>query len=293
MDERDPRRQPASSAIPIVEGIAPLLDGVQAWICDLWGVVHNGVSVFAPAIEACQRFRASGGAVLFLTNAPRPAAAIGQQLVRLGVPRDAYDVLLTSGDLTLDLIAAKCDLPLLHLGPERDKGLFTGLNIEFSNFDNAGVIVCSGLYDDETETAADYRDRLGPCALRGVEMICANPDIRVARGDKVIECAGALARLYEELGGRVVYAGKPHLPVYHRAMEMLSSVKGRGLLLDSVMAIGDGIYTDMRGAATAGLPSVFVASPIHVRAPLDPAALSHLFEDLPRRPIAAMTALAW
>jgi HAD superfamily hydrolase (TIGR01459 family) len=293
MVEIEPRRQPVSSAIPIVDGIAPLLDGTEAWICDLWGVVHNGVSVFAPAVDACRRFRASGGAVLFLTNAPRPAAAIEQQLARLGVPRDAHDALLTSGDLTLDLIAAKSDLPVLHLGPERDKGLFTGLEIDFTGFDNAGVIVCSGLYDDDTETAADYRDRLGPCARRGVEMICANPDITVARGDKVIECAGALARLYEQLGGRVVYAGKPHLPVYQRAMEMLGAVKGRPLSPRAVMAIGDGVYTDMRGAATAGLPSVFVASPVHVRTPLDPVALARLFEDLPQRPIAAMTALSW
>lgn len=293
MVERQPLHSPVDLAIPIATGIAPLLDGIEAWICDLWGVVHNGVSVFAPAIDACQRFRSRGGVVLYLTNAPRPASAIEQQLDRLGVPRDAYDALLTSGDLTLGLIAERTGRPLLHLGPERDKGLFEGLDIRFTGFENAEVIVCSGLYDDEAETSADYRDRLDPCARRGVEMICANPDIRVARGDKVIECAGALAQLYEGLGGRVVYAGKPHLPVYHRALEMLAGIRRSALAPGSVLAIGDGIYTDMRGAAVAGLPSVFVASPVHVRAPLDPTALAELFADHPHRPIAAMTALCW
>lgn len=283
----------AASPVPIVEHIEPYLDGIDAWICDIWGVVHNGLSAFPGAVDACQRFRRRGGTVLLLTNAPRPTAPILEQLARLNVPHDAYDAVLTSGDLTLQLIAAHRDEPIAHLGPERDRGLFDGQKVDLSALEEARVIVCSGLHDDERETAEDYRDRLVGPARRGVPLICANPDVTVARGDRIIPCAGAIAAVYETLGGRVVYAGKPYLPVYDRALEMIAGARGKPVAKHAVLGIGDGINTDIRGAITAGIRAVLVASPVHLPAPLTPEKLAHALAPLPARPIAAMAALAW
>ena len=283
----------AHQPIPIVDHVAPFSAGVEAWICDIWGVVHNGVAAFTPAVEACRAFRARGGTVLLLTNAPRPASAIEIQLDKLAVPRDAYDAGLTSGDLTRDLIAGYRAQPMLHLGPERDRGLFDRQTVHLVDAAAAEVVICSGLYDDDSETAADYRDRLAALAARAVPMVCANPDLTVARGDRVIQCAGSLAKLYEEIGGRVIYAGKPHLPVYTRAFEMIAQARGRPVERARVLAIGDGVRTDMLGAVNAGLAAVFVASPVHFEGALTAASLARLFPDAARQPVAAMTALAW
>jgi HAD superfamily hydrolase (TIGR01459 family) len=285
--------QPSPSAVPIVSSIEPLLDGVEAWICDIWGVVHNGLAAFPSAVDACVRFRKRGGTVLLLTNAPRPANAIREQLEKLAVPSTAYDALLTSGDLTLELIDRHSTLPICHVGPPRDRGLFTGRPLDMVTIDRAGVIVCSGLDDDERETADDYRARLEGPAARGVPMICANPDITVARGHRVIPCAGAVAQVYEQLGGPVIYAGKPYLPVYDRAFEMIEAVRGRAVARSATLGIGDGINTDIRGALTAGIPAVLVASPVHLPEPLSEASLTRVLAPLPGRPIAAMAALAW
>jgi HAD superfamily hydrolase (TIGR01459 family) len=280
-------------AVPIVSSIAPLLDGVEAWICDIWGVVHNGLAAVPGAVDACIRFRARGGTVLLLTNAPRPADAIEEQLARLAVPRDAFDAVLTSGDLTLRLIADHVGQPLAHLGPDRDRGLFASGVSLVPRLDEARVIVCSGLYDDERETAEDYRERLAGPVARQVPMICANPDVTVARGDRIIPCAGAIAALYETLGGRVVYAGKPYLPIYARAFEMIEAARGRPVARTATLAIGDGINTDIRGALAAELRSVFVSSPVHMKEPLTADAIERAMSALPGRPVAAMAALGW
>lgn len=283
----------SSPPVAIVEHIEPYLEGIDAWICDIWGVVHNGLAAFPAAVDACQRFRKRGGTVLLLTNAPRPAAPILEQLARLKVPEDAYDAVLTSGDLTLQLIAEHRDKPLAHLGPDRDRGLFENQKLRITGLDEASVIVCSGLYDDERETAEDYRDRLVGPATRGVPLICANPDVTVARGDKVIPCAGAIAAVYERLGGRVIYAGKPYLPVYDRAFEMIAAARGKPVEKTAVLGIGDGINTDIRGAITAGIDAILVASPVHLPAPLTAEKLAHAVAPLPAKPLAAMAALAW
>lgn len=287
--------QPAAAfpPVPIITSIEPLLDGVEAWICDIWGVVHNGISAFPSAVEACVRFRRRGGTVVLLTNAPRPAPAIEEQLVKLKVPREAYDAVLTSGDLTLQLIAERRDEPLAHLGPERDRGLFAGQALTMVGLETALAIVCSGLDDDERETAEDYRARLAGPAGRGVPLICANPDITVARGHKVIPCAGAVAAVYESLGGHVIYAGKPYLPVYDRAFEMIATARGKPVTKAATLGIGDGINTDIRGALAAGIRPVLVASPVHLPEPLSADSLARVLAPLPGRPAAAMAALAW
>jgi HAD superfamily hydrolase (TIGR01459 family) len=282
----------AHPPVPIVSSIAPFNEGVEAWICDIWGVVHNGLAAFPSAVEACLRFRRQGGTVLLLTNAPRPAAAIIEQLAKLNVPREAWDAVLTSGDLTLHLIHEHRDAPIAHLGPDRDRGLFEGQRLQMVDIADARAIVCSGLYDDERDTPEDYRDRLAGPASRGVPLICANPDITVARGNRIIPCAGAIAALYETLGGPVVYAGKPYLPVYDRAFGMIAQIRGKPIAKPAVLGIGDGLNTDIRGALAAGIRAVLVASPIHLPE-LTPASLAHAVAPLPGRPVAAMPALAW
>ncbi|MGE0629542.1 MAG: TIGR01459 family HAD-type hydrolase [Hyphomicrobiaceae bacterium] len=279
--------------IPIVKGIEQLVEGIDALICDIWGVVHNGIAAFPDAVDACSRFRARGGTVLLLTNAPRPAAAIDLQLEKLGVPRNAFDAVLTSGDLTRLEIAARSHKPIAHIGPERDLGLFDGQNVTLGSLAEACTIVCSGLFDDERESAGDYRQRLLEPARRGVPMICANPDLTVARGDRIIECAGAVAKLYEELGGPVIYAGKPYAPVYERAFEMITAIRGAPVAHERILAIGDGVLTDIKGATNMGLNVVFVASPVHLDVPLDAGSLLSLFPDDRPRPLAALGALAW
>lgn len=280
-------------ATQLLSSIAPLAASYDAWICDVWGVMHNGVRSFPAAAEACRRFREGGGRVLLLSNAPRPAPSVQAQLDGLGVPREAYDGILTSGDLTRKLISERRDLRLFHLGPERDKPIFEGLDLRFSAADEADLVVCSGLYNDDVETPADYYALLSPLARRGVPMICANPDLVVERGSRLVYCAGSLAAEYECLGGSVTYAGKPHRPIYDLAFERLAEMKGAPMARERILAVGDGVKTDIRGAALAGIESAFVASAIHVSGDLDEATLERLFAESGDRPVAALPALVW
>jgi HAD superfamily hydrolase (TIGR01459 family) len=287
---------PATS-IPILPSIGALAGASDAWIVDVWGVMHNGQRAYAAACEACRRFRAGGGGVAMLSNAPRPFAAVARQLEQLGVPRDAYDFGVTSGDMAramiADMVAGEGCGPLLHIGPERDKGLFEGLAVSFAEADAAGLVVCSGLFDDTRETPADYRQLFAKLRARGVPMICANPDIKVERGDALVYCAGALAQDYAAGGGRVAYTGKPHAAIYEHTLKLLAEAGGRAVARERVLAIGDGIDTDLKGAYTAGLPSVLIASAVHLPQGLSPAALARLFAERPFAPLAALPALAW
>jgi HAD superfamily hydrolase (TIGR01459 family) len=183
--------------------------------------------------------------------------------------------------------------PVLHIGPARDRGLFDGFAIDFADAAAAEVIVCSGLFDDSKQTPQDYGELFAGLVARGVPMICANPDLVVERGDKLVYCAGALAADYAAIGGEVSYAGKPHLPVYERALAAINALKGRAVAKDKVLAIGDGIDTDLRGAYVAGLRSVFIASAVHAPDGLSPAVLQQLFQSRAFAPVAALPTLAW
>lgn len=284
---------PAPSPIPILSSITDLAAGREAWLTDIWGVMHNGVEPFTAACEACTRFRLSGGTVLLLSNAPRPAASVAAQLDRIGVPRFAWDGIVTSGDAARALVGAFAGKPLFHLGPERDLALYDGLAVTLSGADEAEAVSCTGLFDDEIETPDDYADLLKGFAGRNLPMVCANPDLTVERGSKVIYCAGALAAAYETAGGSVAYAGKPYLPIYDMAFAALAALRSKPVPRERILAIGDGIRTDITGAAAAGLDSVFVASGVHVASGLGGEALADLFPDPAVRPIAAMPALAW
>ena len=283
----------APATTQLLSSIAPLVPAYDAWICDVWGVMHNGIRAFAGALDACRRFRERRGTVLLLSNAPRPAHSVQAQLDGLGVPHDVYDTILTSGDLTRKLIGERRDLRLFHLGPDRDKPIFDGLDLHFSTADDAELVICSGLYNDEVETPAHYTALLERLARRGVSMICANPDLVVERGARLVYCAGSLAAEYERLGGSVTYAGKPHRPIYDMAFERLGKLRGGPVPRKRILAIGDGIRTDIRGAVAAGIDSAFIASAIHVTGELDEDTIERLFSGFDRRPVAALPALIW
>ncbi|MHA1522958.1 MAG: TIGR01459 family HAD-type hydrolase, partial [Alphaproteobacteria bacterium] len=161
--------------IPTLSGARTLADRYQAWFCDVWGVVHNGVAHFPAPVAALVEFRRAGGRVAMVTNAPRPCAVIEQQLVDLGVDREAFDVVVTSGDVARDWLQGLDQQPVYHLGPERDRPLTQGLNLNMASPETAQVILCSGLRDDTVETPGDYDDMLGAFAGRGLQMMCANP----------------------------------------------------------------------------------------------------------------------
>jgi HAD superfamily hydrolase (TIGR01459 family) len=279
--------------IPILASIAELAATSDAWIVDIWGVMHNGERAYQAAADACRAFRAAGGTVMLLSNAPRPFQAVVPHMASLGVPADAYDAGVTSGDVTQDMLKAWQGRRLLHIGPERDRPLCDGLDITLAIAAEAEVVLCSGLYNDDTETPADYTEVLDALAARRVPMICANPDILVERGHKLIYCAGALAQNYAAKGAAVSYAGKPHLPVYERTLAEIASLRRKPVERSRVLAIGDGVETDLAGAHAAGLRSVFVASPIFAPSGLRPDLLGELFAERPFAPVAAMTGLAW
>jgi len=282
-----------SSAIPLLDSIAPLAEDTSGWLADIWGVIHDGVRPFAPACEACERFRSHGGLVVLVSNSPRPHASVEAQLARIGVPRASWDAIVSSGDVARTLIAGYAGGAIVHLGPERDLGIFAGIDVERVGPDRAEAIVCTGLFDDEKETPDDYAETLASCAARGLPMICANPDIAVERGGRLVYCAGALARAYEQLKGEVAYAGKPYAPIYQLAFETLEALRPGSAEPARLLAIGDGVHTDIAGAAAAGVRSVFVSSGVHVQRPLDAEALEALFPPGTPRPIAAMARLVW
>jgi HAD superfamily hydrolase (TIGR01459 family) len=279
--------------IPIIDTIAPLADATVAWLVDIWGVMHDGVRPFAEACDACTRFRENSGLIVLVSNSPRPHEAVAAQLDRVGVPRACWDVIVSSGDVARSLIASYAGRAVLHIGPERDLPIFAGMDVERVKSDQADVVVCTGLFDDERETPDDYAELLASCMVRGLPMICANPDITVERGGRIIFCAGAIARAYEGLGGKVAYAGKPYLPIYERAFDTLESLRPGSADGSRLLAIGDGVHTDIAGAAAANLKSIFVASGVHVARPLSGEALEGLFPLPGPRPIAAMTRLSW
>lgn len=280
--------------IQIIQSISRLGRTFSAWLVDVWGVIHNGVAPFELAVTACQRHRQSGGIVVLITNAPRPASAVLQQLDRIGVARDAFDGIVTSGDVARDLVIQSKDRAIYHLGPERDLPLFADLGITFVPATEAGVVVCTGLFDDEAETPEDYAASLDDFRRAGAVMICANPDVTVERGSRLVYCAGALGQAYGALGGEVLYAGKPHAPIYDLAKRMISSIAGRPVGRSELLAIGDGVLTDIKGAHDQGIHSIYIASAVSLKGPdLTPEALARTFDGVEGRPLAAMPRLSW
>jgi HAD superfamily hydrolase (TIGR01459 family) len=281
--------------IPVIASIKAIGSGYRAWLVDIWGVMHNGVRAFPPAVEATRRYREQGGIVILLSNSPRPSEPLQRQLTSLGVSEESYDATVSSGDLTRHELAKHEGARIFHLGPERDLPIFKDLDLTRVDAKDAELVVCTGLFNDETETPEDYDGLLRELAGRKLTMLCANPDHLVERGHNLVYCAGALAQIYEEDGGEVIYAGKPYAPIYELAEETIARLAGRKVARSEILAIGDGIRTDMAGAAEFGLDAVFVASGLHVGPGgegLDDLRLAELFEGR-KAPRAAMPALAW
>jgi len=285
----------SAETIPVVSSIEELGSNYAAWLVDIWGVMHNGVRAFPGAVEATLRFREQGGIVVLLSNSPRPSAGLQHQLRSLGVQDQSFDATVSSGDLTRHELAKHAGARVFHLGPERDLPIFASIDVTRVNADDAELIVCTGLFDDETETPEDYEVLLKELSERKLTMLCANPDHLVERGHRLVYCAGALAQLYAGDGGEVIYAGKPYAPIYELAEETIARLAGRPVARGEILAIGDGIRTDMAGAADFGLDAVFVASGLHVGPGgegLDDLRLAELFEGR-KPPRAAMPALIW
>ena len=288
--------------------------GLSAWVgeadvlfCDVWGVVHDGLKAMPGAVDALQRFRRGGGTVMLLTNAPRPTVAIVAMLDRLGVPRDAYDTVVSSGEVTSDLIAARGDAPVHHLGPPRDDSLFEVAATRGGTPNRVGVeqadyVVCSGLMSDD-DTPDMYDAVLQHMRTRGLDFICANPDIVVHTGDKLVWCAGALAERYAALGGAVTLIGKPHPHIYDSARARTRILRGKDTPNARILAIGDGMFTDILGAHRQGVASILITSGIHrdrIRSAgpdghltVEPVAYAALAKEAGATPTGHMPALVW
>ena len=278
--------------------LSTLAGGYDAVLSDVWGVLHNGIAATMPACDALRRFREGGGTVMLITNAPRPGKVVIKFLDRVGVPHDAYDGIVSSGDVTRAVMAARPDKAVFHIGPERDLPIFDGLGLRFLPPEQADYVVCTGLRDDEVETPESYRPELGLLVRRRLFMLCGNPDLVVERGEKLVYCAGAVADLYRSLGGEVLYAGKPHRPIYDLAFERIGALRGAAPPRARVLAIGDSIRTDLKGAVEYGLDCLFVTAGIHAeelgdRHDPNLSALSRIFADAGVTPKAVTRGLAW
>ena len=281
--------------IPHFSRLAPDYDVV---LSDVWGVVHNGLAAFPPACDALMRARARGIAVVLITNAPRQSEVVARQLDRLHVPREAYDAIVSSGDVTRNALQQHSGQSMFHIGPERDRSIYSGLNLRFAPLEEADFVICSGLDDDDVETPDDYRARLEIMIKRKLFMVCGNPDVVVERGDKLVYCAGSIADLYATMGGEVLYAGKPYRPIYDLALEKAKISAGREIPRTRVLAIGDSVRTDLKGARTAGIDFLFVTAGIHAeelggRDNPDAKALTATFAAAGDMPKAVMRNLVW
>ena len=288
-----------------IVGLSEISNRYDVILCDIWGVVHNGLSAFPQASAALAAFRRRGGAVILVSNAPRPSEPIFSQLSKLGVTRDAFDEIVTSGDVTIGLVVDRIDEPVLHIGPARDLSLLAaaakaaGREPERASIEGAAYALCTGLRDDTTESLESYDAELAIMARRNLLMICANPDLIIHRGTAMIPCAGALAQRYEAIGGKVIYAGKPYSPIYDRAFDLAARSLGAPVERRRLLAIGDGMRTDIAGAANAGIDALLVTQGIHRDAlhgsrsspEADPVDLGRLCSDFGLWPDAAMSAL--
>ncbi len=288
------------AAPPIFQHGRSLLARYDVLFSDVWGVVHDGLSAYPQATDALERFRASGGTVILVSNAPVPNARVAEMLGDKKVPRGAWDCIVSSGDIALSHIDARGYERLHWIGPvDRDAALFGNLRWPSSPIEEADAILCSGFDDDINETVEDYRTRLEVALARKLPFVCANPDLVVDVGGQRYMCAGAIADLYEGMGGAVFWAGKPHASAYRAAHEAAERIRGRHVEYHRILVIGDAIRTDLEGAKNFGVDSLFIASGIHrpqIMAGEDiaPMELTHLFEGAGKTTaVGAMSFLRW
>ena len=239
-----------------LSGLGQIADDYDAILCDVWGVIHNGRQPFQAACEALERFR-DRGPVILITNSPQPSVSIPATFLQIGVPGEFWDAIVTSGDATIDELARRAPGPAFKIGPERDDPLYLGLEMNFTDLDSASFISCTGMFDDN-EHPDDYVELLGEARSRNLDLVCANPDMRVKIDGKLVWCGGALAKIYEDMGGTVIYAGKPHPPIYRLCKAWLSEVMDYVPSPERILCIGDNIFTDLVGAQREAMDCLFI-----------------------------------
>lgn len=300
MSDLSTGRKNIVKAPPILHAARDLLPNYDVLFSDVWGVVHDGVTAFAAATDLLTRFKQAGGTVILVSNAPVPNYRVAEMLDAKGLPRSAWDAIVTSGDIALAEVDAVGYRALHWIGPvERDMALFERVPGPNAALDVADAILCSGLDDDLNETAEDYRERLLPALARGLPFVCANPDYVVDVGGRHYLCAGAIADLYEQMGGLVFWAGKPHASAYRSAHEAAERLRGGAVGRDRILVVGDSIRTDLTGAMNFGVDALFIASGIHKPVLMQheaimPGKLAELFEPVETPPaVAVQPYLAW
>jgi len=280
----------------LISGLSEIAHHHDALICDVWGVVHDGKTHHPAAADALYRFKEKHGPVVLLTNAPRVPAEVAVQCASYGLPPDCYDAIVSSGGAArqeLERRSASRTLRLFYIGPDRDLPMIEGLDLRRTPIADAEVALAIGLRDDMSETVEQYSGELAALRARDLTMLCANPDLVVHRGDRLVYCAGSLAKAYEELGGRVIYYGKPHLPVYESALGALAAIAGHAPRRP--LAVGDGLLTDIKGANEAGIEALFIADGVHGEdiAPYTDEHLAALFSRYGAKAGSATRKLSW
>ena len=289
-------------AVPMLDGLSAVADRYKALILDLWGVLHDGIAPYPGVLDCLAAFKATGKRSCLLSNAPRRVHSVINQLTGIGIPRDLYDEVLSSGEATWQALHTRPDefhrslgTRCFHLGPPRDASVHQELGLDLvDRVDEASFVLNTGI-DDFDETLDDYRPVLVTARRHDLPMVCANPDLVVMYGDKEAVCAGLLAQEYERMGGRVAYHGKPHPPIYRRCLGLLDNPPP-----SSVLAVGDSLRTDVAGAVAAGIDAVLVIGGIHAEAlgagpdgMPDPQRLAAAVAAGGARPMAAMPRLRW
>jgi HAD superfamily hydrolase (TIGR01459 family) len=284
---------------PILAHAGPILERYDVIFCDVWGVIHNGVTAFESACHALEKFRRRGGSVILVSNAPVPKKRVADMLHSRKVPQAAWDDIVSSGDIALDHVEERQFRKLHCIGPrERDQALFSALKAQSVKLQDAEAIICTGLNDDANETPDDYRGLLDQALERRLPFVCANPDLIVDVGGTLLYCAGAIADLYAHMGGEVYWAGKPYLSAYETAHRKAEALRNANVAKDGILVIGDALRTDIKGAENYGCDALFIASGIHRHETVDgidlsATKLSVLFTPNAPPAIGAMLELAW
>ena len=283
----------------ILTSAADFLAGYDVLLCDVWGVVHDGRNAYASANDSLPRYRARGGTVVLVSNAPMTGVAIGKLLDDKGVHRGCWDAIVGSGDIALAHMAEQKYAQVYGIGPRpRDDSFFNEVPRLTADLGAADAIACTGLLHERTETAEDYRALLGEALGRRVPFVCVNPDLAVHVGADLLPCAGAIAALYETMGGTVYWCGKPHPSAYAMGLKVAEKIRGGAIDKSRILGIGDAVRTDLKSAATAGVDALFIAQGLHrddviVDGKVDAAALSDLLTRSGATPKATMVGLVW
>jgi len=286
------------NCVPPLASLSTLAHKYDVILCDVWGVIHDGLAVHPAAREALTQFRESGGSVILLSNASRLSAMVTPELERLGMISGAYDALITSGDITRDFLSMRPGISVFDVGPGSARAICEGLDMRFTTMQEADIAVAGGAFQDDSKAIDKLRPLLHDMLGRRLLLLCANPDVVTELGGRRVKCSGALAEIYAEIGGLVHYAGKPHTPIFERALTLAAELRNGPVARERVLVIGDSIRTDIAGARANGFDSLFVASGIHAQelgsSPFyTPNALERLFSASGFTPSAVTWRLFW